>query len=252
METYNQAEKYRNVSKVQEEVGLYLMDKAPLIAGKIVLDLGCGPGNLTVRLAEKVAPQGRVVGVDPDAERIKVAQDKYGGETNVTFVEGSDAEFPEIRTKTYDVIYSNIVFHWIKDKQEAFKAIYESLKPGGTLVVAVPVRVSDTLQVLFKATNDEMVARLVSKVHLEPSSVYKTLCMEAGFKIVSHEETSFFAHFKRVEDLCEWYKAITHGEFDLRQVDADSLTKSSFRTDDKGHIVLDLHCGVFVLVKEVQ
>ena len=162
METYNQAEKYRNVSKVQEEVGLYLMDKAPLTPGKIVLDLGCGPGNLTVRLAEKVAPQGRVVGVDPDAERIKIAQERYGGETNVTFVVGSDAEFPEIRTKTYDVIYSNIVFHWIKDKQEAFKAIYDSLKPGGTLVVAVPVTWSDTLVVLIKATNDERAARLAS------------------------------------------------------------------------------------------
>ena len=252
METYSQAEKYRNVSKVQEEVGLYLMHKAPLTPGKVVLDLGCGPGNLTVRLAEKVGPQGRVVGVDPDAERIKVAQEKYGGETNVTFFVGSDAEFPGRRTETYDIIYSNIVFHWIKDKQEAFKAIYDSLKPGGTLVVAVPVRVSDTLQALFKATNDEMVAHLVSKVHLEPSSVYKTLCMEAGFKIVSHEETSFFAHFKRVEDLCEWYKATSHGEFDLRQVDADSLTKLSFHTDDEGHIALDQHCGVFVLVKEVQ
>ena len=251
METYNQAEKYRNVSKVQEEVGLYLMDKAPLTPGNIVLDLGCGPGNLTVRLAEKVAPQGRVVGVDPDAERIKIAQERYGGETNVTFVVGSDAEFPEIRTKTYDLIYSNIVFHWIKDKQEAFKAIYDSLKPGGTLVFAVPVTWSDTLLVLIKARNDGRAARLASKVHIEPSSVYKTLCMEAGFKIVSHEETSFVAHFKRVEHLCEWFKAITHGEFDLRQVDADSLTKSSFRTDDEGHIVLDLLCGVFVLVKDV-
>ena len=125
VEIYSQAVKHKNVSKIQKQVELYLIDKAPLTPGKIVLDLGCGPGNLTVRLAEKVAPQGRVVGVDPDAERIKVAQEKYGGETNVTFVVGSDAEFPEIRTKTYDVIYSNIVFHWIKDKQEAFKAIHE-------------------------------------------------------------------------------------------------------------------------------
>ena len=247
METYSQAEKYRNVSKVQEKVGLYLLHKAPLTHGKIVLDLGCGPGNLTVRLAEKVGPQGRVVGVDPDAERIKVAQEKYGGETNVTFFVGSDAEFPGQRAETYDIIYSNIVFHWIKDKQEAFKAIYESLKPGGTLVVAVPLRLSDTLQALLKATNKETAARIVSKVHYEPSSVYKSLCMDAGFKEMSLEETSFLCPFKRVEDLCEWYKASTHGEFDLRHVDA----KTSFPTDDEGHIVHEgLYC-IFVLVKEV-
>ena len=251
METNSQAEKYRNVSKFQEKVGLYLMHKAPLTPGKIVLDLGCGPGNLTVRLAEKVAPQGRVVGVDPDAERIKVAQEKYGSETNVTFFVGSDAEFPGRRAETYDIIYSNVVFHWIKDKQEAFKAIYESLKPGGSLVVAVPMILSDAVQADLKATNKEMAARIVSKIHYEPSSVYKTLCEEAGFKEVSHEETSFSAHFKRVEDLCEWCKASTHGELDLRLVEADSLAKTSFPTDNEGHIVHEVLYCVFVLVKEL-
>ena len=111
VEIYSQAVKHKNVSKIQEQVELYLIDKAPLTPGKIVLDLGCGPGNLTVRLAEKVAPQRSVVGVDPDAERIKVAQEKYGGETNVTFFVGSDAEFPGRRAETYDIIYSNIVIH---------------------------------------------------------------------------------------------------------------------------------------------
>ena len=125
---------------------------------------------------------------------------------------GSDAEFPEIRTTTYHIIYSNIVFRWMKDKEEAFKSMYESLKPEGTLVFAVPVRGPDTLEALLKATNDEMAARLVSKAHVEPSSVYKTFCAEAGFKIVSHEETCFFTHFETVEDLCEWYKATSHGE----------------------------------------
>ena len=251
METYSQAEKYRNVSQVQEKVGLYLMHKAPLTPGKTVLDLGCGPGNLTVRLAEKVAPQGRVVGVDPDAERIKVAQEKYGGETNVTFFVGSDAEFPGRRAETYDIIYSNIVFHWIKDKQGAFKAIYDSLKLGGTLVVAVPVRMSDLLQAIFQATNKEKAAPIVSKLHYEPSSVYKTLCVEAGFKEVSHEETSFSTHFNRLEDLCEWWKASTHGELDLRLVEADSLAKTSFPTDNEGHIVHEVLYCIFVLVKEV-
>ena len=252
MDTYIQAERYRNLSKIQERGGSYLIDKAPLTPGKVVLDLGCGPGNLTVRLAEKVAPQGRVVGVDPDAERIKVAQEKYGGETNVTFVVGSDAEFPGRRAETYDIVYSNIVFHWIKDKQEAFKAIYDSLKPRGTLVFSVPLKTPDTLKALFKAVNNEMAVRLVSNIHIPPSSVYKTLCVEAGFKIVSHEETPFVTHFKSVEDLCEWWKATNHGQFDVTLLKPDDLAKISFRTDDDGQIVHEALYGIFVLVKEMS
>ena len=42
-----------------------------------VLDLGCGTGNLTCILAERVGPGGKVIGVDPDKERLHVAREKY-------------------------------------------------------------------------------------------------------------------------------------------------------------------------------
>ena len=50
-----------------------------------VLDLGCGTGNLTCILAERVGPGG---GVDPDKERLHVAREKYSA-SNLSFLEGS-------------------------------------------------------------------------------------------------------------------------------------------------------------------
>ena len=48
--------------------------------GSHILDLGCGVGNITMELAKKVRPEGKVVAVesvDPDEERLKIARMRY-------------------------------------------------------------------------------------------------------------------------------------------------------------------------------
>ena len=44
-------------------------------AGDAILDLGCGTGELSAYLAELVGPEGKVIGVDPDKERIQLAKE---------------------------------------------------------------------------------------------------------------------------------------------------------------------------------
>ena len=43
--------------------------------GDVILDLGCGTGELSAYLAELVGPEGKVIGVDPDKERIQLAKE---------------------------------------------------------------------------------------------------------------------------------------------------------------------------------
>ena len=59
-----------------------------------MLDLGCGTRNLSRVLAERVGPEGKVTGVDPDRERIQIAQEQYGNDSNLNFLVGSDEDFP--------------------------------------------------------------------------------------------------------------------------------------------------------------
>ena len=47
-------------------------------AGDTILDLGCGTGELSAYLAELVGREGKVVAVDPDKERILLAQQSFG------------------------------------------------------------------------------------------------------------------------------------------------------------------------------
>ena len=91
-----------------------------LSKGNTVLDLGCGTGYLTKLLAERVGPQGKVLAVDPDGERLKIAKDKYSA-PNIVYVQARDQTFPEGQ---YDAIFCNTVIHWIKDKRALFKRVY--------------------------------------------------------------------------------------------------------------------------------
>ena len=126
----NAAEGYRQTSlSVQRVVGEKFIqtDVCPQ-AGDAILDLGCGTGELSAYLAELVGPEGKVVAVDPDKERILLAQQSFGEVKNLSFVEGSASNFPGIGSQSYDIVFSNQVIHWIPDKEEVFKNVLKSLK----------------------------------------------------------------------------------------------------------------------------
>ena len=53
-----------------------------------ILDLGCGTGELSAYIAELAGPEGYVVGVDPDSNRLKVTQETHRDVKNLSFAEG--------------------------------------------------------------------------------------------------------------------------------------------------------------------
>ena len=61
--------------KAKEEERYQMLDDLHLKAGDVVLDLGCGPGFWTVMLAEKVKPDGKVIGIDLTPEFLSYARE---------------------------------------------------------------------------------------------------------------------------------------------------------------------------------
>ena len=107
----SQAIVYSQNSRLQIEDGLELMSHLHLQPGMKVLDLGCGTGYLTSVLAERVGETGQVVGIDPDKERIAIANKTYGSINNVVFKECSAETLTG--EELFDVVFSNYVIHWI-------------------------------------------------------------------------------------------------------------------------------------------
>lgn len=103
--------------------------------GQSVLDVGSGPGTITVDLARRVAP-GQVIGVDASAEIVDqaraLAHDE--GVHNVSFQVGdvSELDFPD---NSFDVVHAHQLLQHLVNPVEALKELRRVLKPGGVLGV---------------------------------------------------------------------------------------------------------------------
>jgi ubiquinone/menaquinone biosynthesis C-methylase UbiE len=102
--------------------------------GVRLLDVGCGPGTITVGLAEAVAP-GHVTGIDHDEKHIESAQALVAeqGITNL-FFESADALSLPFEDATFDAVFENNVFiHLGARARAAAEEARRVLKPGGFL-----------------------------------------------------------------------------------------------------------------------
>jgi trans-aconitate methyltransferase len=95
-------------------------------AGERILDLGCGTGQLTERIAQSGA---RVTGLDASAEMIGQARQNY---PKIDFVLEDAARMHY--GEEFDAVFSNAALHWMLDAEAVARAIARALKPGGRLV----------------------------------------------------------------------------------------------------------------------
>ena len=108
------------------EYGSSLIDLLDPKPGEYVLDIGCGTGHLTHAIAERGA---RVIGNDFSAAMIEQARANYP-DLRFEVADASDFELDE----PVDAIFSNAVFHWVRDQEGAAACILRALKPGGRFV----------------------------------------------------------------------------------------------------------------------
>jgi ubiquinone/menaquinone biosynthesis C-methylase UbiE len=130
------AEKYSNYSYNQKKHGKELVDLVIHKNNEVILDLGCGSGETTLRLAESAAKyQGSIIGVDPDISRINIAKKNCPDViTNVDYRVLSGTNLKTIEDKSVDTVFSSMVFSWIEDKKKLFSEIYRCLKPSGVCI----------------------------------------------------------------------------------------------------------------------
>jgi demethylmenaquinone methyltransferase/2-methoxy-6-polyprenyl-1,4-benzoquinol methylase/phosphoethanolamine N-methyltransferase len=114
----------------------HTIERAALQPGEKVLDVGCGPGVLSLLAAERVGASGEVHGIDPSPGMIDLAQRKAArAGIRASFRTGVIEALP-YEDGTFDAVLSSLMLHHLPDdvKRQGFTEIVRVLKPGGRLL----------------------------------------------------------------------------------------------------------------------
>ena len=113
----------------------FLTQEAGLDGYGRLLDVGCGPGVLTVRLAHLFV---QAVGLDPDAGMLAEGSRAAEQEKvmNIRWVQGVAEDLPAVAPGLYKLVTFGSSFHWT-DEHRVAESVYDMLEPGGALALIV-------------------------------------------------------------------------------------------------------------------
>jgi ubiquinone/menaquinone biosynthesis C-methylase UbiE len=221
-----QAASYQNGSKTQQAVGSRMIDMLNVEKGSTVLDLGCGTGYLTKVLSERVGPEGKVVAVDPDGERLKIARENHSA-SNIEYIQADDKTFPPGQ---YDLIFCNIVIHWISDKESLLKRVYKNLRIGGCFAFTtangyLPIPEIGTALFNQLVGPDFLDWMTNEKMIFWNASEYVRAATDAGFRQMSLSLIPHYPKWKNLDEYIDSMYGWFQGGFDPTKFDQEALQK---------------------------
>lgn len=178
--------------------------------GEDVLDLGCGTGELTARIADHGA---RVVGVDASESMLAGARRSFPS-LDVRLGDGHALPFEQ----EFDGVFSNAALHWMTRPDEVVHGVRRALRPAGRFVFEMPeeTSIARTLDAFDRGLVD-VVGRPFDRGrwYFARLGDQASRLERAGFQVVSahsFERPSFVADRDGTSGLAHWFELFT-GDF---------------------------------------
>jgi len=149
-------EKYERSSSAQQLWAEELISKINIEGDERVLDIGCGDGKVTAKIADIVS-KGSVLGIDSSKEMVRFANEKFAPErhSNLSFQEADarDLKFKE----EFDLVVSFASLHWVQDHKPVLRGISRALMPGGRIFLQFGGRgnAAASLKIADEMTSEE-------------------------------------------------------------------------------------------------
>jgi SAM-dependent methyltransferase len=96
-----------------------------------LLDIGCGPGPLTITLAGYFE---EAIGLDPDADMLAAAADRSISANNIRWVQALAKDISDLNLGRFRLVTFGQSFHWT-ERERVAEAVFEILDPGGALAL---------------------------------------------------------------------------------------------------------------------
>jgi ubiquinone/menaquinone biosynthesis C-methylase UbiE len=137
--------------RVEEEQPDRALDILKLQPGATVADVGAGSGYMTVKMARRVGPTGKVYANDIQPQMLALLQERLAKEkiTNVEPVLGAPDD-PKLPASTLDLILMVDVYHEFQQPQIMLRRMHEALKPGGRLVLLEYRKEDPSIPILYE------------------------------------------------------------------------------------------------------
>ncbi len=159
--------------RVQEEEPDAALDAIALATGAVVADVGAGSGYMTVKMAKRVGPTGKVYANDIQPQMLTILRQRLDREkvANVELVLGT-MDDPKLPANTIDLILMVDVYHEFAQPQPMLRKMRDSLKTGGRLVLleyrkedpSIPIRPDHKMSVAEAKMEVEAEGFTLSKV----------------------------------------------------------------------------------------
>jgi trans-aconitate 2-methyltransferase len=170
--------------------------------GLTVIDLGCGTGELTRKLADRL-PGSDTLGIDTSAEMLQRAE--------VHVRPGLRFEKAAIETVsgTWDLVFSHAAIHWVGDHPALIPRLYSLVRPGGQLAVQMPSNHGHATHRLITQIAGEEPFRTALGSWVRHSSVlsiedYATLLYECGAEDITVFEKVYPHVLENADAMADW------------------------------------------------
>ncbi|KAI6114272.1 S-adenosyl-L-methionine-dependent methyltransferase [Pisolithus sp. B1] len=157
--------------------------------GDRVIDVGCGSGELTVKIQDAVGPKGFVVGVDCNQDMLAKASEN--GVRNLVLCDIQDFHTPTdlIEGKSFDAAFSNAALHWCKQNPcGVLDGIKRVLKDGGRFICEMGGHLNCTgvrLSLYHALRKHGLEPEKMDPWYFPSVEEYRKLLEDAGFRVDS-------------------------------------------------------------------
>lgn len=198
------ADQYLKYQRERTQPAIDLAARIQLESPERIVDVGCGPGNSTMVLAQRF-PGAELSGLDSSAEMLETARetlpDVHWFQSDITTWQPDEA---------FDLLFSNAVLQWVPDHETIFPRLMSFLKPGGALAVQLPAHYASPLhrcvvELSQRPDWHDVTAAARQALGCESRSFYYDL-LDLLSSQLELWETEYIHVMESVEAILEWFR----------------------------------------------